>query len=274
MSDWYYEKSGDQVGPVSEEDLRAAAINCEIREESLVWNISFGNTWKPIKYAGLDNLIFGAPIKPIKPVGPPPLPTKKSVSIIDSGMSDLVSEVRNTSKKHEPSAKTTDEFMNSPLTGILVGRNFDLFRSRWSHILKKSPGGPGKLHQVSSWNEAAFIFTFIWFAYRKMYKLAMIFLIIEIFLWISLNDAYMSKGFIITIFIVLMLIAGLYGNSIYLQHIFNQFVETNRISDRATAESIALSRGGTSWLNAIIIMVGALILKILLTLAIGVGLNS
>ncbi|WP_158168534.1 DUF4339 domain-containing protein [Methylobacterium mesophilicum] len=64
--DWYYERGGERLGPVIAEKMQSLISAGDIAPETLVWNTSFGTTWRR---AG-DTELMAADI-----AGPPPLPT-------------------------------------------------------------------------------------------------------------------------------------------------------------------------------------------------------
>lgn len=50
---WYYERDGQQVGPVSQTEMVRLIIHRRIRPQTLVWHPGFGNEWRPASKAGL-----------------------------------------------------------------------------------------------------------------------------------------------------------------------------------------------------------------------------
>lgn len=44
---WHYVKEGQQLGPVSEEELQRLAQQGEIKPDDLVWNPNFADEWLP-----------------------------------------------------------------------------------------------------------------------------------------------------------------------------------------------------------------------------------
>ncbi|MCX5615079.1 DUF4339 domain-containing protein [Bombella saccharophila] len=50
---WYYERDGQQVGPVSQAEMVRLAIHHDIKPQTLVWHPAFGNEWRPASKAGL-----------------------------------------------------------------------------------------------------------------------------------------------------------------------------------------------------------------------------
>ncbi|MCT6854905.1 MAG: DUF4339 domain-containing protein [Bombella apis] len=50
---WYYERDGQQAGPVSQAELIRLMIQRVITPQTLVWHPAFGNEWRPASRAGL-----------------------------------------------------------------------------------------------------------------------------------------------------------------------------------------------------------------------------
>lgn len=50
---WYYERDGQQVGPVSHSEMVRLIVHRHIRPQTLVWHPGFGNEWRPASKAGL-----------------------------------------------------------------------------------------------------------------------------------------------------------------------------------------------------------------------------
>ena len=46
MTDWYLEKGGQRVGPLSADDLTSKHAQGEITDTTLVWTEDFGAQWK------------------------------------------------------------------------------------------------------------------------------------------------------------------------------------------------------------------------------------
>jgi len=57
--DWFYESNGQQSGPVSREEILRLIMQQRIRPETLVWNPSFGDSWRPASAAGLVSPLTG-----------------------------------------------------------------------------------------------------------------------------------------------------------------------------------------------------------------------
>lgn len=72
MSLWFYEKAGERVGPVSEQDVISLYKDSIINTNTLVWNKSFKNEWRSLGKSGID-------LPEIEWIedDPPPLPQKR-----------------------------------------------------------------------------------------------------------------------------------------------------------------------------------------------------
>ncbi len=67
MSQWFYEKNGQQEGPVDEGMLRDKVAAGEITGNNLVWKEGMPD-WQPLR-ASLPDAISGAPALPASPEG-------------------------------------------------------------------------------------------------------------------------------------------------------------------------------------------------------------
>lgn len=70
-SDWYCVIAGERVGPLTWEEMRALARRRGLAPGDLVWEPSFGDTWRPARQ--VPGLFAAIPDVP-PPVLPPPLP--------------------------------------------------------------------------------------------------------------------------------------------------------------------------------------------------------
>ena len=71
---WYYARDGAQLGPVSFDDLKAAAAGGQLRPDDLVWKEGTAD-WVPARtVAGLIAVAAAPPAPPSYPVAPPVAP--------------------------------------------------------------------------------------------------------------------------------------------------------------------------------------------------------
>ncbi|EHH67234.1 hypothetical protein GMO_22280 [Gluconobacter morbifer G707] len=57
--EWFYENNGQQIGPVSREEMLRLIMQQRIRPETLVWTASFGSSWRPAAGSGLVSPLTG-----------------------------------------------------------------------------------------------------------------------------------------------------------------------------------------------------------------------
>lgn len=57
--EWFYENNGQQVGPVSREEILRLIMQQRIKPETLVWTPEFGEAWRPASAAGLVSPLTG-----------------------------------------------------------------------------------------------------------------------------------------------------------------------------------------------------------------------
>ena len=107
-----------------------------------------------------------------------------------------------------------------------------------------------------SWNWPACLFTFAWLAYRKMWAGAALTAALSVFLNVSLILAWATP--------VLMLLLGLYGNALYLDHARRRLTRL-ALAGETQPETLARS-GGVCWPAALAAVVFSLIAAILVAL--------
>ena len=62
--EWFYEKSGERIGPVSAESICDLLKLGDISYDTLVWNCALGQQWKPIGQAGIILTNVPPPLPP------------------------------------------------------------------------------------------------------------------------------------------------------------------------------------------------------------------
>ena len=96
-----------------------------------------------------------------------------------------------------------------------------------------------------SWNWPAFLFSFLWMYYRKMWAQATL----AAFICIILNASILFNWGVG----IVMLLAGMYGNSIYITHAKKKVAEIDiaGVSPDQRLESLAMA-GSPTWIPVII----------------------
>jgi len=221
MNEWYYESKGQQVGPVSEGDIKSLYLNGVLQGTSLVWVKEFGPVWKPLSETGLVE------VKPVgaEPVGapdsPPPLPSS--------------------------SPEQPDEFLSSDLTHALIGPKQEHYLRKWQKLLKSSGGDPAKVVKQVSWNWPAFFVPYGWLLYRKMYLLGGIMLALQVIYVLVPLDApeALNRTFATAIFIA-CIITAMYGNAWYFDATRKKWAALHNLADKSQAQARAKAEGGVS----------------------------
>ncbi|MGP2490708.1 DUF4339 domain-containing protein [Mesorhizobium sp. PUT5] len=84
MTDWYYEESGAQRGPVSEADLRVMLGNGLLAHDTRVWTAKFGTRWLPASQTEL-HAAGGPPPLTGGAGAPPPLGAARYTPPVQAG---------------------------------------------------------------------------------------------------------------------------------------------------------------------------------------------
>ncbi len=103
----------------------------------------------------------------------------------------------------------------------------------------------------TSWNWGAFLFSAMWFVYRKMYLYAVL------TFFVAGGLSYISSYLSFAFYIVL----GIFGNYIYMNHLEGISKEANTM-DASNKEMFILKKGGVNLTAVIVIMVISAVLSI------------
>jgi hypothetical protein len=77
---WYYGKDGKQIGPLDDDEIRAAIAEGEIEPADLVWNEEMGSSWR--RADAVPGLMPPPPsAEPAASATPPPLPVQSLGSV-------------------------------------------------------------------------------------------------------------------------------------------------------------------------------------------------
>ena len=225
---WYYARNGKSEGPVDLAGLRRLQQDGVITGHTLLWCEGMAG-WQALQTLQL---------------------TVTPASGADGGAA---------AASHDPyrapaAAATPDVIpLGAGLTGQLglyaaiVGGNFPIYRKRWRL-------DQGTASAVGTWHWPGFLFGVIWMMYRKMYRMAAIWVgvlvassAIEVFL--DVPDALslvINLGLSVTV--------GVFANSWYLQHCQREIARAQSLStdNEAAVRSTLAARGDTSVIGAVI----------------------
>lgn len=225
---WYYARNGKSEGPVDLAGLRRLQQDGVITGHTLLWCEGMAG-WQALQTLQL---------------------TVTPASGADGGAA---------AASHDPyrapaAAATPDVIpLGAGLTGQLglyaaiVGGNFPIYRKRWRL-------DQGTANAVGTWHWPGFLFGVIWMMYRKMYRMAAIWVgvlvassAIEVFL--DVPDALslvINLGLSVTV--------GVFANSWYLQHCQREIARAQSLNtdNDAAVRSALATRGDTSVIGAVI----------------------
>jgi len=225
---WYYARNGKSEGPVDLAGLRRLQQDGVITGHTLLWCEGMAG-WQALQTLQL---------------------TVTPASVADGGAA---------AASHDPyrapaAAATPDVIpLGAGLTGQLglyaaiVGGNFPIYRKRWRL-------DQGTANAVGTWHWPGFLFGVIWMMYRKMYRMAAIWVgvlvassAIEVFL--DVPDALslvINLGLSVTV--------GVFANSWYLQHCQREIARAQSLNtdNDAAVRSALAARGDTSVIGAVI----------------------
>ncbi len=225
---WYYARNGKSEGPVDLAGLRRLQQDGVITGHTLLWCEGMAG-WQALQTLQL---------------------TVTPASGADGGAA---------AASHDPyrapaAAETPDVIpLGAGLTGQLglyaaiVGGNFPIYRKRWRL-------DQGTANAVGTWHWPGFLFGVIWMMYRKMYRMAAIWVgvlvassAIEVFL--DVPDALslvINLGLSVTV--------GVFANSWYLQHCQREIARAQSLNtdNDAAVRSALAARGDTSVIGAVI----------------------
>ncbi|MDU3922888.1 MAG: DUF2628 domain-containing protein [Klebsiella pneumoniae] len=142
------------------------------------------------------------------------------------------------------------------LYASVVGGNFPIYRQRW-RLDQGIATGSG------TWHWPAFLLGPIWMMYRRMYRLAAMW--VGLLLLISVVETLLDvpEGVSLVITIALSVTTGVFGNSWYLAHCQRLIAQSRAVTggDDARLRSELTARGGTSVVATLIAIVIAVALS-------------
>lgn len=110
----------------------------------------------------------------------------------------------------------------------LIGKNADYYMQKRSEMAQKGT--------KISWNWAAFLFTFWWLIYRKVYRLGVVLFAVNLVFTLTLPLPVTT--------IAIPLFTGLMGNYLYIQYVNNCYAEAAAM-DTVSRDAYAAKHCGT-----------------------------
>lgn len=139
-------------------------------------------------------------------------------------------------------AEQFEQFIMSPALDEFVQVNADKYRAKWRAMFAKA-GTIKKTAARWSWNWPAFFLGGVWMLYRKMYAPGIFWLAVVAVLVIypTLPGDLPGQDAMGSLPLILFLVAGMFGNGWYFQHVYKRVSGANGIS----------SHKGVSWPSAL-----------------------
>ena len=110
-------------------------------------------------------------------------------------------------------------------------------------------------HRIMSWNWGGMLWGAYWFAYRKMYYYAAVYIVIELLDNLLIDYTYGVLSYILTI------ASGIFGNYLYMTHI-ERAIEKYETNERSKREEYIKKYGGTSKIGVIFVIIVAILVHI------------
>lgn len=144
------------------------------------------------------------------------------------------------------------EFITDPLLGQFLGKAAPYYEKKWTKLFSKKKNIRATL-AVPSWNFWAFLFGPYWFCYRKMYIHGAIFAALWV-LGLVLGDVSRVGNYIS---LISYLIAGTYGNAIFLNVAYGKL---EKIKRQTSPDISAVTEGGTNITASLLCFAAMLVL--------------
>ena len=244
---WWYANGRQSSGPVDLAGLRQLQREGTVTARTLLWCEGMPS-WRPL--AELEQA--STPIE----VGPAPdIDAAPAVESIAPNVGDPSDPYRAPVAVPDRAAAAGLEGERA-LYASVVGGNFQIYRQRW-RLDQGIATGSG------TWHWPAFLLGPIWMMYRKMYRLAAMW--VGLLLLISVVETMLDvpEGVSLVITIALSVTTGTFGNTWYLAHCQRLIAQARAVSggDDARLHSELTARGGTS----VVATLAAIVISVVLS---------
>ncbi|PTS81378.1 hypothetical protein DBR33_18200 [Stenotrophomonas sp. HMWF022] len=241
---WYYARNGKSEGPVDLAGLQRLQQDGVITGHTLLWCEGMAG-WQALQ-------------------------TLQSTATPASG-AEAVATASSHDPYRAPAAATPDVIpLGAGLTGQLglyaaiVGGNFPIYRKRWRL-------DQGTASAAGTWHWPGFLFGVIWMMYRKMYRMAAIW--VGVLVASSAIEAFIEvpDALSLVINLGLSVTVGVFANSWYLQHCQREIARVQSLDtgNDAAVRSALAARGDTSVIGAVIAIAVSVTLAIVGAMSIG-----
>ncbi len=245
---WWYANSRQSEGPVDLAGLRRLQQDGTVTARTLLWCEGMPS-WRPL--AELDQAAMQVEVAPVLDIDAAP-----AAEGIAPNVGDPSDPYRAPVAAPETAAAAGLEG-DMALYASVVGGNFPIYRQRW-RLDQGIATGSG------TWHWPAFLLGLIWMMYRKMYRLAAMW--VGLLLLVSVVETLLDvpDGLSLVITFALSITTGIFGNSWYLAHCQRLIAQARTVTggDDARLRSELTARGGTSVVATLVAIVIAVVLSI------------
>lgn len=244
---WWYANSRQSEGPVDLAGLRRLQQEGTVTARTLLWCEGMPS-WQPL--AELEQVAVPVEAAPIAEIG-----------VVAPGESAAPS-VADPFDPYRPPTTVADAAAAAGLEGEMalyasvVGGNFPVYRQRW-RLDQGIANGSG------TWHWPSFLLGPVWMMYRKMYRLAAVWVGLLLLISVVESLLYVPEGLSLVITFVLSITTGIFGNTWYLAHCQRQIARARSVAggDEARLRAELAARGGTSVIATLIAIVAVFVLS-------------
>ncbi|MCU1204168.1 DUF2628 domain-containing protein [Stenotrophomonas maltophilia] len=244
---WWYANSRQSEGPVDLAALRRLQQDGTVTARTLLWREGMPS-WRPLAELEQDST-------PIEMAPAPDIDTAPPVEVVAPSVGDPSDPYRVPAAVPDTAAAAGLEG-EMALYASVVGGNFPIYRQRWRL-------DQGIATASGTWHWPAFLLGPIWMMYRRMYRLAAMW--VGLLLLISVVETLLDvpEGVSLVITIALSVTTGTFGNTWYLAHCQRLIAQARAVSggDDARLRSELTARGGTSVVATLVAIVISVVLS-------------
>ncbi|MDQ7313326.1 MULTISPECIES: DUF2628 domain-containing protein [Stenotrophomonas] len=244
---WWYANSRQSEGPVDLAALRRLQQDGTVTARTLLWREGMPS-WRPLAELEQDST-------PIEMAPAPDIDTAPPVEVVAPSVGDPSDPYRAPAAASDTAAAAGLEG-EMALYASVVGGNFPIYRQRWRL-------DQGIATASGTWHWPAFLLGPIWMMYRRMYRLAAMW--VGLLLLISVVETLLDvpEGVSLVITIALSVTTGTFGNTWYLAHCQRLIAQARAVSggDDARLRSELTARGGTS----VVATLAAIVISVVLS---------
>lgn len=250
---WYYAHNGKREGPVDLAGLNRLQQEGVIAGHTLLWCEGMAG-WQPLQAIATPSVVV-APGDEVIVDGAAAQPGREANVAGTAGHDPYRAPAATGTPAVVPLGGELSGEMG--LYAAIVGGNFPIYRKRWRL-------DQGVANAAGTWHWPGFLFGVIWMMYRKMYRMAAIWVGVLVASSVVEGVLDVSEPVSLVINLGLGVTVGVLANSWYLQHCQAEIARARPLhrDDEAALRSTLAARGDTSVMGAVIAIAVSVILGI------------